>query len=613
MPRSPATTSRELGKVYTPAAIAGGMVRACLTSWQNAITAQSDARTASACRVLDPACGDGAFLLALFDELANRQFPTGSSAAQRLTIVRDQVFGVDIDPPAVAALRSELLARIDPPDELAAEAASTLEQNIHCGDSLRGPDFSSPPRLKRNLRTGDGAQKPDVISWPDAFPAAANAGGFDIIVGNPPYLRERNAKALFDSLAASEIGRRWRDARMDLWYYFLHRSLDLLRPRGVLAFIVNSYWMSSRGAGRLIDRLDRETSFEEIQLLQDAPVFKSVAGRHMIFRLRKRTGTGDSPPDQSAPSRGQCLIVPSIDPAANPYSLAHQDLFQNGRLVVAPPDADRHLFPDCATLNQSFDTRQGIAENPPCITRRLHQEFSGRYQVGAGVFVLSPDEIAGLNLLPAERELLRPYYDTHIIRRYLLPEQPTHQLLYLTRHTAPHLEQFPTILSHLEQYRPILERRREVQLGRCAWWHLHWPRTEEIFLLPKVFSVQMGMRPQFVFCRRPAFVGFSINLILPDARPGCSLAALTGILNSDLAFRWFERHAKRRGANVEINAHLLRQFPLPGRSERLEARIAEIVALRQAEADTAIASEHDAVIERHVRELYENRRRGENR
>ncbi len=83
---------------------------------------------------------------------------------------------------------------------------------------------------------------------------------------------------------------------------------------------------------------------------------------------------------------------------------------------------------------------------------------------------------------------------------------------------------------------------------------------------------------------RPAFVGFSVNLILPGMRPGCSLEALTGILNSDLAFRWFGRHAKRRGAvNLEINAHLLRQFPLPrARHERLERRIAEIVGERQA-------------------------------
>src|SRR5262249_58963557 len=123
-------------------------------------------------------------------------------------------------------------------------------------------------------------------------PGGAGGGGFDIIGGTPPYLRERNAKALFDSLATTELGRQWREARMDLWYYFVHRSLDLLRPGGILSFIVNSYWMASRGAAKLIDRLQREARFETIELLNDAPVFKAVGGRHMIFRIRKRCAAG---------------------------------------------------------------------------------------------------------------------------------------------------------------------------------------------------------------------------------------------------------------------------------------------------------------------------------
>ena len=108
-------------------------------------------------------------------------------------------------------------------------------------------------------------------------------------------------------------------------------------------------------------------------------------------------------------------------------------------------------------------------------------------------------------------------------------------MLYLTRHTAPHLSDFPNIAAHLERFRPILELRRETRDGKCAWWHLHWPREEKIFVRPRVLSVQMGERPQFVFAEPPTFVGFSINVILPGKAPGFSLEVLTGILNSDLA------------------------------------------------------------------------------
>jgi hypothetical protein len=607
------TPPRELGSVYTPQAIAAGMVRACLERWHCRESNRDEHATAGhahegPCRILDPACGDGVFLMAVFDELASQK-QSLASREDCLQIVRDQIFGVDIDPAAIAALRSRLLERISLPRELAAEAVLALEQNIHCGDSLMGPDFSRPRQHQPGLWADDLRPARDFISWPERFPAAANAGGFDIIVGNPPYLRERNAKVLFDRLAASELGRRWRDARMDLWYYFLHRSLDLLRPGGVLEFIVNSYWMSSRGARRLIERLERETVFEEIQLLNDAPVFKSVAGRHMIFRLCKHDGAGKGTPDQPDQSQGLCLVTPSIASTAGRYSISQADLFQNGRLVVAPPAADQLIIAGVSPLDHLFQTRQGIAENPPCISRRLCREFPGRYELGAGVFVLTPDETDALDLLVAERELLRPYYETQAIRRYWVSERPTHQILYLTRRTAPRLDPFPTIEAHLERFRSILERRREVALGRCAWWHLHWPRDEDIFVQPKVFSVQMGKRPQFAFCRQPAFVGFSINMLLPQARSGCSLEALTGILNSDLALAWFERHAKRRGVNLEINAHVVRQLPLPSRDERIEARIAGLVLARQAAIDPSQQSQLEQEIESLVRELYTETKR----
>jgi hypothetical protein len=138
-----------------------------------------------------------------------------------------------------------------------------------------------------------------------------------------------------------------------------------------------------------------------------------------------------------------------------------------------------------------------------------------------------------------------------------------------------------------------------------AWWHLHWPRDEQIFVRPRVLCVQMGKRPEFVFAERPTFVGFSINLVLPRAHAGFALDVLTGILNSDLAMTWFDRHAKRRGINLEINAHLLRQFPLPGRDAAIEQIIGELVRDRQTIRDDAPrAGKLEEEIEANVQRLY---------
>ena len=62
-------------------------------------------------------------------------------------------------------------------------------------------------------------------------------------------------------------------------------------------------------------------------------------------------------------------------------------------------------------MGEFYDTRQGMAENPPAINRRLERRFPDQFELGEGVFVLQSDEVERLNLTPAERIQLRPYYE----------------------------------------------------------------------------------------------------------------------------------------------------------------------------------------------------------
>jgi hypothetical protein len=583
-----------------------------------ALDALSIGPAQKSCRLLDPACGEGAFLLAAFDALCERRGADSESRrtingeqrltpASRLVVMRDFLFGVDIDPVAVEALRRSLIERIAATGPLARTARAVVETNVRVGDALTGPGFEQsalPASLTENHAHFD---------WRREFPTVARAGGFDLVIGNPPYLRERDARELFARIAATELGARWREARMDLWYYFVHRGLDLLRPGGVLSFVVSSYWTASRGARRLIARLERETRFEEVELLGDEPLFAGVAGRHMVFRLRKRTGSDVAAGQRDDPCRirirsgepdalvdDRAAEIPRRSGVAEHY-LSHAELFQHERLVLTPSDPDDRCEKGVRPLGELFDTRQGMAENPPTISRRIEREFDGRYVAGEGVFVLSAVEVARLRLTRDEASLLRPYFDTVAVKRYGLTALPTNRVLYLTRETAPTLDRFPNVARHLERFRPLLERRRETRLGRSAWWHLHWPRDETIFLRPRILSVQMGRRPQFVFVDRPAYVGFSVNVILEKPAGSPPLAALAGLLNSTRASRWFARHAKRRGVHLEINGHILRRFPVPDRNGGLERSIAGLVERRQEQAtEAAFANDLEREIDRLV-------------
>lgn len=264
------------------------------------------------------------------------------------------------------------------------------------------------------------------------------------------------------------------------------------------------------------------------------------------------------------------------------YSLDQQDLFQHGRLSLRRPDPLLDKLKDCPPLSEFYEVRQGIAENPPVITSRHCREFGQQFRRGEGVFVLTAEEIETLDLSDAERSFLRPYYEASAVDRYRVPGKTGRFVLYLTRGNAPDIDVFPQIRRHLQRFRPILQRRRETQKGQLRWWQLHWPREERLFQHPRILSVQMGRVPQFAFAEAPTYVGFSMNVILPRQEARFRLTTLTAILNSSLACRWFEHHAKRRGIHLEISGGTLRQFPLPQSGAAIEQELDRIVLERQA-------------------------------
>ncbi len=584
---------RALGSYYTPEWLARWMVA-------RALSAADQATQVDSWRILDPACGDGAFVLPILAELAARRGVSSADTAGRLAIVRDHVFGVDADPIAIEKLHQRLAEWIGGGPLDTVEVLNILATQFRCGNSLLGDAWSThsvkPPILPRSevrvaplvelpsellstqysvLSTphqATNAEEAAPLDWSAAFPTVATAGGFDLIIGNPPYRRELNAKADFDRIAASSIGQQWRTARMDLWHYFFHRGLDLLRPGGRLAFIVNSYWTSAASAKRLRARMATESTLEEVVHFGSVPLFPQVTGRHMIFRVRKEPAaiTTCRVFDLSHQSRGQIEVAMQSDrwPDDCVYAIPQQSLWLNGQLRTSS-EAPRQQQHSTRVLADQFDVRQGMAENPPFVTRAAALELGDHATVGQGVFVLTTDEIARLGLNQAEAALLRPYYALSAVDRFHVDAQPSHQVLYLTKTTAASLEPYPRIAAHLGRCRVVLERRREVQSGQMAWWHLHWPREERLFIEPRVLCLQMGHEPRFAYAEQPTYVGFSMNIIVANRANagGClSVAALTAILNSSRARHWFEANAKPRGAHLDISGTVLKQFPLPMKS-----------------------------------------------
>ncbi len=133
------------------------------------------------------------------------------------------------------------------------------------------------------------------FNWNDKFADVMKSGGFDIVIGNPPYVMElRDNKDIFRQLRATPLGNKYYEPKMDIFYFFIEHGIDLLKPGGYLGFIVQQYWVSRTHASKLRKKVFDDTSpvtlvdFAEYQVFRDAP------GQHNMITILKKLKDKDA-------------------------------------------------------------------------------------------------------------------------------------------------------------------------------------------------------------------------------------------------------------------------------------------------------------------------------
>ena len=427
-------------------------------------------------------------------------------------------------------------------------------------------------RLKADIASFTGHKALPGFDWTVEFAEVFINGGFDVVIANPPYRKERESKELIAALQTSPRWKQWYEGKSDLWYLFLHQAFDICKTGGLIHFITSRYWIAGQGAKKLVDRIRLEASVRVICDLGKVKVFEEVSGQHMTAMYEKghrrqpliikRIRTDD---------RGVAFeSIPSHETTDAILVLRYPNdevLFNaNGGIDLTPDISDRgglEIFErGVVPLSHYFEVRQGIAQNPDRISRKVAKEFDGEFAKGEGVFVVSPTELSQLGLSTSERKFVRPFYEDYQIHRFACDKVNDYWLLYLTTHNAPDISPYPNLRKHLARFRRLMGRRRETENGSNKWFHLHWPREERLFEGPKIVALQMASRPTFAFNDSSCYFGFGCNVIKTEL-PDDVLFAILGILNSRVASPWFTKHAKQRGIGLDIGGTVLQEFPIP--------------------------------------------------
>ena len=226
--------------------------------------------------ICDPACGSGAFLNAalqflmtehrLIDEMQAKI--TGDSIVfQNVenSILENNLYGVDINEESVEIARLALWLRTAKPHR----KLSSLNNNIKCGNSL-----ISDPAVAGNK----------AFDWEQEFPQVFAKGGFDVVIGNPPYVRVQNLKSTEVDYYFSTY--KTPSGKLDISTLFIEKGLSLINEKGVVSFISSSQWMQT-DYGKNLRGLLSEGWLYSILDFGSLPVFESADTYPAIFTLDK--------------------------------------------------------------------------------------------------------------------------------------------------------------------------------------------------------------------------------------------------------------------------------------------------------------------------------------
>ena len=232
--------------------------------------------------ILDPACGSGAFLNAalqflmaehkLIDEMEAKV--TGSSLVFQdveKSILEHNLYGVDINEESVEIARLSLWLRTAKPHR----KLNSLNENIKCGNSL-----ISDPNI-----AGEKA-----FDWQKEFPKVFDKGGFDIVIGNPPYVNAIEIKKSYSQEEFKYLKSNYLTAKgtVDLYIYFFEKGLSVMNTNGVLAYISPNRYLSASYGKALRNHILDNYSFYQLIDYSDKKVFEDASTYPVITMLQSR-------------------------------------------------------------------------------------------------------------------------------------------------------------------------------------------------------------------------------------------------------------------------------------------------------------------------------------
>lgn len=542
--------NRDTGVFYTPSYIVKYIVDQTLSPFTKGKTPKDIANL----KILDPACGSGSFLLGAYDFLLTfyQDYYRANNPAKhpakvtwthqdgykltlraRKEILLAHIFGVDIDFQAVEVTKLSLLLKvldgetkysIDSELKLLERALPDLWKNIKCGNSLLEKDWED---MGREV-TDDELDKLKPFDWGKGFPAIMKQGGFDAVIGNPPYVRQETLGQAFKDYAKKKF--EVYNGIADLYTYFFERSHKLLKPEGRFGMICSNKWLRADYGKGLRAFMANQTTLEQIVDFGELKVFENAATFPAIFITRNH------------PTKKQNFVYAPVK------TLKFPSLEKEVERIGLNLDS-RSIAGYNWALVQSKE--QNIIDKMNTTGVPLGKYVDG--QIFRGIltglneaFVV--DKATRDALVKEDKKcakFIKPFVKGDDVRKYHIKEFDRFVIAIPKGTTMEHWEQgfeptkwfqktYPSLYKHLKRFSSRAAKRTD---QGDFWWELRACDYYDAFEKSKIVYPDIAKESRFTFDDKGLYFGNTVYFISSDDK------YLLGLLNSKLMFAYFKRHA----------------------------------------------------------------------
>ena len=417
--------------------------------------------------------------------------------------------------------------------------------------------------------------------------------GVDVVIGNPPYIKEYTFKHAFDGLRESP----YYQGKMDIWYMFACKGLDMVKNgEGVVTFIAQNNWVTSDGASKMRDKVIQDAQILSLIDFGSFKIFESgIQTMVMIFRqntdfdsysfdYRRLHGRDLNINDvMSLLSKSDNNKAEYLTPTMN------RGEYTGKSLTFSNPEVELILkkisLKGNFRLNPKKEVAQGIVYPQDTINKTSKNVLGNNFKVGDGIFVLSEKEKNQIPFTEKELDLIKPSYTTKELRRYYGIPINQEWLIYTDSSfkDKKKIEKYPNIKRHLDQFRKVITSGNKP-------YGLHRARNAYFFEGEKIISVRKCARPTFTWVDFDSYVSATFYVI-KTARTNQKY--LTGLLNSRLVTFWLKHRGKMQGTNYQVDKQPLLTIPLLSPSfeqqNSIETLVNQILGAKRPDPDADVS------------------------